>query len=188
MKKKMSDRQKKSKEKINKAIEAYAICGDPKTAARLVGVSLDKVVRAFQDDDGIVLLQKYLKKYNPGDLVMMSVDQRRSFLSKCAFGGILPRVVFNFQTGEPTSDILFEPLTPSQRLKCIDMINRMDGVYTERREIIDKTVREGELSPAVKSKINEILSDASNKEDANLLDISVDEDVDLLGVLDASDS
>lgn len=169
VKKKKNDiNTKAEKKRVEKALEAYAICGDVRKAARLVGAGLNNVYRALQDPDGISKLQEYLKRENPGDYLVLNPEQRKSFLTKCIIGGIMPRVVFDMSTGEPTNKVIFDELNPTLRIKLIDMLNKMDGVYVEKKEIIDKTERKG-LSPFVKNKLSEVYDLVEPDEEEDIL-------------------
>jgi hypothetical protein len=51
----------------------------------------------------------------------------------------MPRVIFDPSNGEPEAEIVYETMSQAMRLKCLDMINKMEGAYIERKEIVDKT-------------------------------------------------
>ena len=166
--------QRRRRIQTDRFLETYAVCGDIKQAARLSGLGIDMAHRAFSDPDSVSKLQKHLEKVNPGDYLVFSPEQRKSFLTKCFIGGIMPRVIFDVETDEPTPTIIYEPISQHQRFKCLDMLNKMDGVYVEKREIVDK--RKGEKMTAdMREKLDEIYGDSGQM-------VAVDEEDDILAI------
>ena len=133
-----TNKQRRERLQRDRFLEAYAVCGDFKRARRVVGMGLEMAHRALMDPDGVTKLQKHLAAINPGDMFVLNHEQRKAFLTSCIMGGIMPRVIFDMETGEPTSDIIYEPISQSQRFKCLDMLNKMEGAYVEKTENVSK--------------------------------------------------
>lgn len=149
---------KKDTIKVNKFFEVRSMCGDSAQAARLVGIGMAKAQRALSAPDGLDKLEKYNKK-NTGVYYSLPKGAREAFLEKCWMSGLMPRVVFDLDTGEPTAEIVYETINTTERLKCLDMRNKMGGDYIEKREIIDNSRSEGKMTPEIREKLAEIYGD-----------------------------
>lgn len=118
--------------KVKRFWETLSLCGDEKQAARLVGLGMQKAYRALSDPDGIDELERH-NQDNAGVYYTMSKVERMAFLTKCVLSGAMPRVEFDFDTGEPKTGLVYDPMSQQERMKALDMINKMDGVYVEKR-------------------------------------------------------
>lgn len=170
-KKKETAKERRDRLQKNRLYEVYAHTGDIKKAARLMGMGLDMAYRALSDDDGITKLKKHIEKINPGEYLVLTHEQRKSLLTKCFISGLMPRVVFNNETGEPETELLFEPIPLHQRLKIMDMINKMDGSYMETQKLILPTTPQGH-SPEVQEKLDSIYGNIK------VMDIGEEDDYD----------
>lgn len=155
--------------KTKRFYEVLSLCGDKKQAARLVGLGMRKAYRALASPDGITQLQKHCREH--GTFFAMSKEERGAFLEKCWMFGYMPRVVFDVNTGEPTAEVVYEPIGLNERLKCLDMANKMDGVYSERR-VIEDNRKPGEASPEMREKLDEIYGGGSrSRGDSDVIDV-----------------
>ena len=147
---------KKISKKISNFHEVLSMCGSPEDAARLVNIGLDQAYRALRAPDGFDELDKANKNKS---FYSMSKEQRKSFLTGCILGGIMPRVIFDMDTGLPTSRLVYEPICEASRLKCLEMLAKMEGDFIERRVLgFELPPEKGAVSSTVREKLDEVYS------------------------------
>lgn len=144
-------------------VQALALCGDSGRAARLVGIGMRQAHRALADPDGL----SYLDKICASDgLTYYRLDraQRKAILTMMIVGGVMPKVSFIADDGtatpEPQAALDFDDITPTQRLKALELLGKMEGDFIERVELDDKTKKAAETSPEVRGKLDEIYGDS----------------------------
>jgi hypothetical protein len=151
--------------------EVMSITGDVGQSARVVGMGMQKAYRALADPDGLSKLEKHLAKKGKSTYYTMDYDQRIALLTKCVLLGYMPRVVFDQETGEPTSELVYESVGINMRLKCMDMINKMTCAYVEKKIVETVPGESKDITPDVRSKLDEVYSEAEseNKEEIDPL-------------------
>lgn len=128
----------KTEVKQGKFYETFSLCGNERQAARLVGISMQTAYRHLADPDGFDAIQRHNQK-NTGTYYTMSKEERVAFLTKCILFGAMPRIAFDEETGETTLEVVYEYMSHGDRIKCADMLNKLEGDYVERKIIEDKT-------------------------------------------------
>lgn len=135
--------------------EVMSYTGCHKKAARLIGMGMQKAYRALADPDGITMLERHLSKQDQTAFYTMDHSQRIALLTKCVLLGYMPRVVFDDQTGEPTSELVYETVDIKTRLKCMDMINKMTCAYVDKTIVEHDKPTEIHVNTGVKRSPNE---------------------------------
>lgn len=140
-------------------LTALSYCGEPKEAAKLVGMKMKQAYRALADPDGLDYLDD-LCKTDGARYFVLDRAQRKAILTMGAAGGVLPKVVFSDETGQPTDQIAVESLTPTMRLRCLELLARMEGDFIETRKIIDDTSTARGITDAIRNKLDEVYQES----------------------------
>jgi hypothetical protein len=141
-------------------LTTLSYCGDTKEAATLVGMKMQQAYRALSDPDGLDYLDE-LCKTDGARYFVLDRAQRKAILTMGAAGGILPKVIFNDDTGQPTDQIAVENLSPSQRLRCLELLARMEGDFIETRKIIDETSAATGVTNEIRDKLDEVYAESN---------------------------
>lgn len=134
----MAKKSKNPELKKKRFYEAFSLCGNDRQAARLIGITMQTAYRHLADPDGITEIQRHNQK-NTGTYYTMDKEERIAFLTKCVLFGAMPRIEFDEETGESSITVVYEYMSHRDRINCLDMMNKLEGDYVERKIIEDKT-------------------------------------------------
>lgn len=155
----------KEKRESKRYIQALALCGDPRKAARLVGIGMRQAHRALADPDGLSYLDK-LCAADGAHYYRLDRAQRKAILTMIIVGGVMPKVSFTLDDGVadpvPEAALDFDNVSAQQRLKALELLGKMEGDFIERVEVEDKTGSKAKeaVTPEVREKLDEIYGDS----------------------------
>lgn len=143
-------------------LDLVAVSGDIGKAAKALQISYSQAIKILSDQSNLKVLDAKL----PGGLKTFSMgrQERVQFLQQCAITGLMPRAVvaFNEETQQYEEGLAFDSVTPHHRLRCVELLGRMEGDFILKHEIVDNTGKNGNVSPNIRHKLGEIYDTAGD--------------------------